>query len=331
MPPLRLGTRPSLLARRQTDLVADALRAAWPGLPVEVRVYATVGDRDLTHPLPDLGGKGVFTAELEDALSSGAIHLAVHSLKDLPITEGGCIGDLCIAAVMPREDPRDVLVSRHGLSLAELPPHPRIGTCSPRRAVQIRVLRPDAQIAPLRGNVDTRLRKAETDAFDAVVLAAAGLIRLGLENRVTEWLPFDAVLPAPGQGALALQCRAGDSMTAALLRPLHDPATWAAVTAERSFLAALDSGCSAPVAAYAEPRIRADGSSDLKLRGLIAAPLALACDQDLASPGAFPDAGAAHVIRVRVDGDLVEPQLLGWRAAQAALAQGAHEWLRASR
>jgi hydroxymethylbilane synthase len=221
------------LARWQTDFVASALHAAWPGLQTEVAVYTTKGDRELSRPLPEIGGKGLFTAEIEAALRSDDIDLAVHSFKDLPIAENE---GLTIGAVLERADARDVLVSRHDLPLEELPPNPRIGTSSPRRAAQVLAARPDAHILPIRGNVDTRLHKAVSDDYDAVVLASAGLARLGLEEHITQQLSLDIMLPAPAQGALAVQCRADDETTLTLLRRIHHQPTWAAVTAERAFL-----------------------------------------------------------------------------------------------
>ena len=290
---LILGTRPSRLARRQTELVVEALRAAWPDLRTEIKIYTTRGDRELKRPLPEIGGKGLFTAEIEAALRNGEIHLAVHSFKDLPIavSEG-----LTIGAALERADAHDTLVSRHGLPLAQLPANPRIGTSSPRRAAQILAARPDAQIVPLRGNVDTRLRKAATEEYDAVILAAAGLIRLGLETHITQRLPFEVMLPAPAQGALAVQCRADDEATLALLRPIHHPPTWAAVTAERAFLEGLGGGCSAPVAAYAE-----SNGTVLRLRGLVAS------------------LDGQRVVRVVGEGSPEAPGALGHRLAQEAL------------
>jgi len=301
---LILGTRPSQLARWQTDFVATSLRTAWPGLRTETEVYATRGDRELNRPLPEIGGKGLFTAEIEAALRSGDIHLAVHSLKDLPIADSE---GLIIGAVLKRAEARDVLVSRHSSSLAELPPAPRIGTSSPRRAAQILAARPDAQIVSIRGNVDTRLRKAATDNYDAVVLAAAGLARLGLEAHVTQELSLDVMLPAPAQGALAVQCRADDSATLSLLRPIHHQPTWAAVTAERAFLEGLGGGCAVPVAAYAV----CDGP-ELRLQGLVGS------------------LDGRQVVRVTGDGSAEDPNHLGHRLAQEALAQGAGEILGAA-
>jgi hydroxymethylbilane synthase len=243
-----MGTRGSALARWQTDHVAGLLQRAWPGLQVEVTVLQTQGDRILDKPLPAIGGKGLFTAELEEALRGGVIDLAVHSLKDLPTElEAG----LVIGAIPRRAAVHDVLVSRHGLRLAEMPPGACIGTSSRRRAAQIRHHFSGFGMLDIRGNVDTRVRKA-LDAggpYDAIVLAQAGIERLGHAAVITEVLPLDLLLPAPGQGALAVQCR-DDEALAALLAPLDDAATRAAVEAERAFLGALGGGCSVPVAAY---------------------------------------------------------------------------------
>ncbi len=300
-----IGTRASGLARRQTELVAGLLREVWPGLEVAIREFTTAGDRDTSHPLPEIGGKGLFTAELSAALREGAIDMAVHSLKDLPIDAPSC-GEgeppLCIAAVLPREDARDALISRHGLVLSHLPPRPRIGTSSPRRGAQLLAARPDARIIPLRGNLDTRLRKGMSEDYDAIVVAVAGLARMGLADRITQILSFDVMLPAPGQGALAVQCRADDRLARDLLAPIHDPATWAATTAERAFLAALGGGCCAPVAAYGE--CDPDGLT-LRLRGLIASP------------------DGAQVVRVTGEGSALAPEALGERLAAQALASGA--------
>lgn len=260
---IRLGTRASALARHQADLAVAALTRAHPALRVEIVLFTTRGDRDLDRPLPEIGGKGVFTEELERALQAGEITLAVHSLKDLPTVQPA---PLAIGAVLERADPRDVLISRSRSTLATLPPSPGIGTSSTRRAAQIAALRPDARLLELRGNVETRVRKAlDPDGpYDAIVLAAAGIARLGLDHTVSERLAPEQVLPAPGQGAVALQCRAGSAVAALLERVNHLP-TWAAVTAERAFLAALEGGCAAPIAALA----RTDGPS-LQLDGLVA-------------------------------------------------------------
>lgn len=262
---LIIGTRGSALARWQTDHVASLLRYAWPELTVDVQVISTQGDRVLDTPLPLLGGKGVFTAELEAALHSGAIDLAVHSLKDLPTDnpEG-----LTVGAFPQRAAVEDALVSRSGAPLAQLPHGATIGTSSRRRAAQLLAARPDLHIADIRGNVDTRLRKAH-DAegpYDAIILAAAGLTRLGLDNQITERLRLDVMLPAPGQGALAVQCRDDDTLLE-LLAPLNHLPTRLAVTAERAFLAALGGGCSLPIAAYATVT-----GETLDLRSRVSAP-----------------------------------------------------------
>lgn len=260
---LAVGTRASALALRQTELAVAALRRAHPGLACRVVEFSTRGDRDLERPLPQIGGKGVFTAELESALRSGAIGLAVHSLKDLPTAPAP---GLVVAAVLERADVRDVLVSRSRQPLAALPARPGVGTSSTRRAAQIAALRPDARLLELRGNVQTRVRKAlaADGPYDAIVLAAAGIARLDLGDAVAERFEPERLLPAPGQGAIALQCRADGPVWELVARVNHAD-TWAAAAAERAFLAGLEGGCSAPVAAYAT----LEGGS-LVLRGLVA-------------------------------------------------------------
>jgi hydroxymethylbilane synthase len=261
----RIGTRGSALARWQTDAVADLLRAAWPQLQVEIQVIQTQGDRVPDKPLPMIGGKGVFTAELESALRAGEIDFAVHSLKDLP-TENP--DGLTIGGTPKRATPNDALVSRAGHTLAMLQQGATIGTSSRRRAAQLLYQRPDLNIADIRGNVDTRIRKAlDSDGqYDAILLAAAGLERLGQMGVVTELLPLDVMLPAPGQASMAVQCR-NDSDSRSLLAPVNDAQTEIAVTAERAFLAGLGGGCSLPIAAYAT--IEGDR---LRLRGRVSAP-----------------------------------------------------------
>ncbi|HEX4746067.1 MAG TPA: hydroxymethylbilane synthase [Gaiellaceae bacterium] len=257
-----LGTRASALARTQTDLVVALLGTAHPDLAFETRVIETSGDRTQAsgQPLPEIGGKGLFTAELERALADGEIDVAVHSLKDLPTedTDGVVVG-----AVTRREDVRDCLVARDGVVLAELPVGAVVGTSSLRRAAQLRALRPDLEIRSIRGNVDTRIRKVFEGEFDAAVIAAAGVRRLGLGDAVTEWLPPHVMLPAPGQGALGIQCRTGDGRVLALLAAIDDPEARAETTAEREFLHTLGAGCAAPVAALAQitatPRVRLQG------------------------------------------------------------------------
>jgi hydroxymethylbilane synthase len=245
---LRIGTRTSKLALWQTEHVAERLVAAWPGLTYELRHMTTQGDRRLDRPLPEIGGKGLFTAELEEALRRGEIDLAVHSLKDLPVEDAE---GLTVAAILPRADVRDVLIAPAGMTLATLPSGAVVGTSSLRRQAQTLAVRPDLVIKPIRGNVDTRLRKVAEGEYMAAIMAAAGLTRLGLETHIAEWLSTDAMLPAPGQGAIAVQCRRDDTAVSALLAGVDDAATRVAATAERRLLTLLGGGCSAPVAALA--------------------------------------------------------------------------------
>lgn len=245
---IRIGTRGSDLARWQTEHVAERLVAAWPGLQTELVVLSTHGDRVLDTPLPLLGGKGAFTAELEAALSEGRIDAAVHSLKDLPTEDAP---GLVIGAILERADPADILVTRSGARLHELPPGSAIGTSSRRRAAQILHRYPGLRMLDIRGNVDTRLRKAldPSGPYEGVAFACAGLARLGLLDRAWETLDFDLMLPAPGQGALAVQCR-DEEAALHLIAALDHAPTRACVTAERGFLAGLGGGCSVPVAAF---------------------------------------------------------------------------------
>ena len=261
-PVLIAGTRTSTLARWQTGHVADVLQRTHPGLRLDIQPYSTSGDLALDAPLPSIGGKGAFTAELEQALRERRIDIAVHSLKDLPVTSDD---DLTVAAILPRADARDAVVARDEHTLATLPVGAVVGTSSLRRAAQIQRLRPDLTIRSIRGNVETRIRKVMHDrAYDATILALAGLDRLGLLGSITEELSFETMLPAPGQGALAVQCRADDYKTIAFLRAIDDEKTHAETTAERAFLHYLEAGCSAPVAAYA----RSDGHM-LSMQGLV--------------------------------------------------------------
>ncbi|MFD7866697.1 hydroxymethylbilane synthase [Streptomyces sp. NPDC057682] len=266
--PLRLGTRRSKLAMAQSGMVADAVREV-TGRAVELVEITTYGDTSREH-LAQIGGTGVFVAALREALLSGEVDFAVHSLKDLPTapTEG-----LVLAAVPVREDPRDALVARDGLTFEQLPAGARIGTGSPRRTAQLNAYARshgmEIETVPVRGNVDTRIGFVRSGELDAVVLAAAGLSRLGRSGEVTDFLSVDTVLPAPGQGALAIECAAGSADLAAALAELDDPYTRVAVTAERALLAALEAGCSAPVGALAD--LLADGQAvnELRLRGVV--------------------------------------------------------------
>lgn len=228
--------------------MAELLERAWPDVTVEIKIISTTGDRVLDTPLPLLGGKGVFTQEIEAELRTGQIDLAVHSLKDLPVDDPE---GLVIGGIPERAAPGDVLISRSGLHLAELPAGATIGTSSPRRASQLLHLRPDLQTASIRGNVDTRIAKAldPNGPYDAIVLARSGIDRMGQESVITEDLPLEVMLPAPGQGALGIQCR-DDAEAHALLAPVNDAQSAAATVAERAFLQGLGGGCSAPVGAY---------------------------------------------------------------------------------
>ncbi|MFI1650592.1 hydroxymethylbilane synthase [Streptomyces avidinii] len=266
--PLRLGTRRSKLAMSQSGHVADAVRAV-TGRAVELVEITTYGDVSREH-LSQIGGTGVFVTALRDALLRGEVDFAVHSLKDLPTAQPD---DLVIAAMPRREDARDALVARDGLTFEQLPDGARIGTGSPRRTAQLNHLALSLgkriETVPIRGNVDTRIGFVRDGELDAVVLAAAGLNRIGRGDEATDLLSVDSVLPAPGQGALAVECLASDTDLVAALGELDDPHTRAAVTAERSLLAALEAGCSAPVGAFAD--LLADGEivNEMRLRGVV--------------------------------------------------------------
>jgi hydroxymethylbilane synthase len=299
-----LGTRGSALARAQTETVIGLLTAAWPELACDTEVVSTAGDRTQVsgEPLPEIGGKGLFTAELERALREGTIDVAVHSLKDLPTEDATGV---VVGAVGRRDDVRDCLVARGSSTLGELSAGSVVGTSSLRRAAQLRALWPDLDVRSIRGNVDTRIRKVRDGEYDAAVLAAAGILRLGLQAEVAQWLEADVMLPAPGQGALALQCRADDAETLGLLAAIDDPQARAETTAERAFLRTLGAGCAAPVAALAvatTPRVR--------LQGLVAS------------------VDGAQMVRVQGEGD---PQAVGEQLASEALAAGADRILAAIR
>jgi len=263
---IRVGTRASLLAQTQTQLVIDAFTGVNPGVPVETVLVSTAGDRS-PAPLAQIGGTGVFVSALRDALLAGTIDVAVHSFKDLPTT---AMPGIALAAVPRREDPRDALCARDGRTLLELPRGAKVGTGSPRRTAQLRALDLGLDIVAIRGNVDTRLARLDKD-LDAVVLAVAGLQRLRRAHVVTELLDPIQVLPAAAQGALAIECRESDEDARSLLAPLDDHSTRAAVAAERSLLAALEGGCTAPVGALAEVTEGDDGLLEIFLRGSVTA------------------------------------------------------------
>jgi hydroxymethylbilane synthase len=300
---LIFATRPSALARWQTQWVIHALQGIYPDLDCEEKVITTKGDKILDKPLPEIGGKGLFTQELESELLSGAVHCAVHSLKDLPVqnSEGLTVG--CIPV---RAEVRDALISKDSFTLATLPQNAVVGTSSLRRAAQLLAVRPDVKIESLRGNVDTRLRKALDGQYHAIILAGAGITRLSLSTHVSEWLPLDVMLPAPGQGALAVQCRADDQTTLGLLAALDDESTRSTVTAERAFLSGLGGGCAVPVAAYAEAMIESQVSG-VRLTGLVTS----------------TDGQKS----IRVVGEGTDALQLGEELAQKALSQGANEIL----
>jgi hydroxymethylbilane synthase len=304
---LIFATRPSALARWQTRWVIKALQGIYPDRLCEEKIITTQGDKVLDKPLPEIGGKGLFTQELESELLSGAVHCAVHSLKDLPVenSEGLTVG--CIPV---RAEVRDALISRDGFTLSGLPQNAVVGTSSLRRAAQLLAARPDLRTESLRGNVDTRLRKVLDGQYEAIILAGAGLTRLGLGSHVTEWLSLDVMLPAPGQGALAVQCRADDETTLGLLRALDDESTRNTVTAERAFLSGLGGGCSVPVAAYAETVVMSHVPA-IRLIGLV-----ISADGKNA---------------IRVTGEGTNPLQLGHSLAQTAIAQGADEILALSK
>lgn len=294
---LRIGTRASRLARAQAQLVKNDLLEHDPSLAIEIQTITTEGDRTLDRALPDIGGKGLFTLEIEAALREASIDMAVHSLKDLPTDEPE---GLMIGAVPRREDPRDVLVAGNGHDLSSLPSGATVGTSSPRRRAQILALRPDLNVAWIRGNVETRIDKVERGDYDAAVLASAGLLRLGLEEKISQWFDTATVMPAPGQAALAVQCRQQDPQVAGLLAHIDDPATRAAVTAERSFLATLESGCSAPVGALGKAQ-----GGEVELEALIAS--------------------ETDALSIRMTGHGGDPTSLGRRLGLQALSEGASE------
>lgn len=303
---LKVGTRASVLAVAQTETVAAALRAA--GHAVELVRITTPGDQS-TKPIAEIG-VGVFTSALREALRAGAIDLAVHSYKDLPTTPEP---DLVVAAVPRRADPRDALVARDGLTLGELPPGSVIGTGSPRRAAQLRALGLGLEVRGIRGNIDTRMGKVDSGEVDAVVLARAGLERAGRTDRITETLDPLQMLPAPAQGALAVECRSADVELEQLLHDaLDDAHTRAAVTAERSMLCALEAGCSAPVGALADvvEDLADDGSvvTRLSLRGVAAV------DAESDNP---------HLLRASITGALAEAESMGKALAAELLDLGA--------
>lgn len=301
-PSLRVGTRGSLLARRQTEIVVKLLRAVHPDLDVTIEIIQTTGDRRRDVPFAEVGTKGMFVKEIERALSDGAIDVGVHSLKDMP---GVLPEDLELACIPAREDPLDALLTRNGARLDDLPSGATIGTSSLRRQAQLKAFRPDLSFTELRGNLDTRLGKLDAGQYDAIVLACAGLVRLGLEQRITERIAPEVCVPAVGQGALALETRRDDARTREILAPLHDPDVADAVAAERGFLAALEGGCTVPAGALATV-----AGNNVTLQAVLAAP------------------DGSQVLREVQRGTRTEAAQLGRAVAERLLARGGGAFLK---
>jgi len=293
---IRLGTRGSPMALWQARWVAEALRTHHPGLTTELVVIRTAGDRNRQDPLPRIGGKGLFVKDIEDALLRQEIELAVHSMKDVPTT---LPPGLHLSAVPPRDEVRDAFVGRDRRRLTDASGSWRIGTSSLRRRAQLLALHRELQVQDIRGNVDTRLRKMRQGEVDGVVVAAAGMFRLGLQEEITEFLPIEVMLPAAGQGALGIETLAGHWIDD-LLQPLHDPATASAVAAERAFLWHLGGGCTVPIAALAQCQ-----GAELYMQGLVSTP------------------DGSQILRQELRGAVQEPAQLGECLAAQMRASGA--------
>jgi hydroxymethylbilane synthase len=293
---IKIGTRGSKLALAQTNSVIESLKKAAPEIAAEVCVIKTSGDVMQDVSLLKIGGQGVFVKEIEEALIAGNIDLAVHSMKDVP---GETPEALAFGAVLPREDVRDVLISRNNIKIEFMPKAAKIGTGSLRRAAQIKAMLPDVTIVPLRGNIDTRLKKIETENLSGVILAAAGIKRLGYAEKISQYLPIELMLPAVGQGALGLQFRKSDTTLANLCSLLNHAQTSAEIAAERSYLRALGGGCRLPIAAYSLME-----GKQLTLEGLLAAP------------------NGTTVIRDKVRGTIEEAEELGKKLADIIMEKG---------
>lgn len=300
------GTRNSKLALWQTNHVAKELVAAHPGIVFSIKQISTLGDQLIDRPLPEIGGKGLFTAELDRALQQGEIDIAVHSLKDLPTQESNGIQ---VLPVLLRADPRDVIISKRGHSLNQLPVGSVVGTSSYRRQSQVKAIRPDLNIRSIRGNVPTRISKVLDEDFDAVILAAAGVIRVGQRANITAWLSLEDMLPAPGQGMIAATCRSSDTQLITLIHCLQDQASTAHVQSERTFLAAMGGGCLAPIAAYC--RALETDPSQFLLTGRVAT------------------LDGTKLLTEQLSGP--DPQVLGRRLADVILNQGGKEILESAR
>ena len=298
---LKIGTRGSKLALTQTNFVAEKIKKIMSETNIEICVIKTSGDIMQDVSLLTIGGQGVFVKELEDALLSKKIDLAVHSMKDVP---GETPDELMFAAILPREDMRDILVSRDNIKMESMPKGAKIGTGSQRRGAQIKAILPDVNIVPLRGNIETRLKKIETENLTGVILAAAGMKRMGLAEKITQFLPVEMMLPAVGQGALGLQIRKTDIELAKTFAALNDATTAAEVTAERSFLRSLGGGCRLPIAALG----KLEGQR-LSLEGMLAA----------------PDGSA--MIREKIQGVREDAETLGERLASIILEKGGKKLL----
>jgi hydroxymethylbilane synthase len=299
---IRIGTRGSALALQQTQITVALLKAAWPDLTVDIIEIRTTGDRIQDVPLAKIGDKGLFVKEIEEALLNGRIDWAVHSVKDLP---SELPKELSVGILAARSDPRDVLVARQGLTLSTLPEKAVLGTSSLRRRTQLLHWRADLDIVPLRGNVDTRLRKLETEGLDGIIVAAAGLLRMGWAARISDVIPPEICLPAVGQGALGVEMRRDDMAAQDLFQPLTSAVTQATVTAERSFLAHLQGGCQVPIAAWAIAE-----EERLYLRGMIS------------------DINGLTLLRGERWGVLHAPEQLGEDLAEALLRRGGDAVLR---
>ena len=297
---LIVGSRSSKLAAIQTESVVTKIREANPDLEVSISKIVTKGDRNRRTQLDRMAGIGVFVKEIEEALLDGRIDIAVHSLKDVP-TE--MPQELCLLAVTERLDPRDVLVSRTG-RLDEIPPGSKIGTGSLRRTVQLAQYRPDLETCGIRGNIDTRLRKVSSGEVDGVILAAAAILRLGWEDKISEYLPIESFLPAVGQGTLVIEARLDDGEVAELVSPINNLPTWQSITAERTFLSALGGGCRAPIAALGTV-----GYTTLKLQGMVA------------------DISGRKVLYASEEGSAMSPEEIGAQLAQKMLNMGASEFI----
>ncbi|GBD38625.1 Porphobilinogen deaminase [bacterium HR37] len=298
---LRIGSRGSYLALWQAESVSSIIKADFPDIDTEIVVIKTTGDRFVDSPLFKIGGKGVFVKEIEEALLRGEVDIAVHSMKDLPTS---LPPGLVIGAVIRRGDPRDALVSDKGVSFSGLPEGAVIGTSSLRRKAQLLNLRPDLKLVPLRGNVDTRLKKLKKEGLDAVVLAMAALNRMGFEKEVSECFPVDVVVPAPGQGAIAVECRKDDGETVSLLSRINHGDSFKAVGCERSFLERLGGGCQVPVGCYAE------------VRGRIIRAVGLVASTD-----------GREVVRDSIEGPVDDYKNLGKELAERILSKGGRDIL----